>query len=148
LFFDPDTLFKAKFVEISRTLLASEDSACVCVCSLDDEARSTFYFERNTSVQGYQAWLLGSGPADGIVYMKGRFACASDKGTWSVYCERNTELAVLALKEADVSLPMLSAIRQLGALPIVEALKTPPAYALLPRGSTGSFRRELAEEYP
>lgn len=147
-FFDPDMLFKPQFVETARRLLASEDGACVCVCSLDDEAPAVFSIEQDTSAGEYQEWLLGSGPADGVLYTKGRFACASDTGTWCIYCERNTELAVLTSKNADASLQIRSVIRELGALPIVEALKTPPAYALVSRPSTEPFRQKLLQEYP
>jgi hypothetical protein len=96
--FNSDWMFEGAFVEKIRIMLQQEGSSCACIVNLDRAASDTlaaFAIKGNTSAQEYQRLLAGTGPSDGWVYDVDRFGCTSEIGTWCIYCERASELAIL-----------------------------------------------------
>jgi hypothetical protein len=59
-----------------------------------------------------------------------RFSCASDTGQWSFYCEKDNEIAVIAIRENRPKTGFDSIIQQFGAMPIGQAVENPLTYGL------------------
>jgi hypothetical protein len=99
--FDSDWMFEGAFVEKVRLLQGHEGASCACIINLDRDrcdAPYSFAIDERTSVQDYERRLAGVGPGDGWVYDIDRFGCTSDIGTWCIYCERASELAIIGFR--------------------------------------------------
>jgi hypothetical protein len=99
--FNSDWMFEGAFIEKVRTMLQHEGANCACIVNLDRDAGAapaTFAIETSTTVQEYQRRLAGAGPGDGWVYDMDRFGWTSDTGTWCIYCERASELAIVGFR--------------------------------------------------
>ena len=99
-FFDSDWMFEDAFVTKAFALLDAEGSSCACLVNLDhdlEDSPRAFSIDRQTTLEDYGSVLRGTGPVDGLGYAIERFACVSDRGLWSIYCERQNELAVFGL---------------------------------------------------
>jgi hypothetical protein len=72
-----------------------------------------------------------------------RYACGSDSGHWSIYCERNNEMAVIALRENSARFG--SALERLRAMPIRRAFESSDMYGFysLPE----AWRQELLRAF-
>jgi hypothetical protein len=152
-FFDPDYIFEAPFVEVVKTLMESENGRCACLRNLDimgsdgSLERSLLFLDRETTGEAYQAFLAGPAPGMGWLHMMFRYACASDAGSWCIYCERNNEIAVIAVRRMGNLSLFNSAISSLHALPIEQAIEKPPSYGLSSRSLSVEWRNRLLEEY-
>jgi hypothetical protein len=99
--FDSDWIFEGAFVEKARAIMLHEGAGCAYIVNLDREAdaeSAAFVIDSETTAQDYQRRLSGAGPGDGWVYDIARFVCISDKGSWCIYCERASELAIIGFR--------------------------------------------------
>ena len=76
-----------------------------------------------------------------------RYGLASDAGCWCIYCERNNEIAVIAVDRIGSSTEFRRAIEQLDSLPIKQAIEKPVSYGLSSRGLSVKWRNKLLQEY-
>ena len=104
LFFESDVVFDSNFIEAKNTVLDEEGSSCIALVNLgnvprnsDVEPRSIF-LDRSTAFSEYFSMLKGDGSAFNWVYLMDRYVCASDKGNWCIYCEKENDVAVLAVQ--------------------------------------------------
>lgn len=153
LFFDPDRLFEASFAEVARSLIDGVGGSCVCMCNLDEAARissferASIFLNRGTDPQEYKLRLLGTGPADGWLYAMERYGCVGDTGGWSIYCEKNNEIAVMAVRPS-VTLDCLGpVVERLKAQPIGKALDNGTSYGLSARALSSEWRSKLMLNY-
>ncbi len=155
LFFDPDLIFDRYFIEITNALLLCEHGTCICLRNLEvaltgNLERASFFLDNQTSGKAYMGRL--SAPIEGSnlvgwVHLMDHYGCASDIGSWCIYCERSNEIAVIAVREG-VDLTKLSpALKLLRALPIREAIEKPVSYGLSQRGLPPDVRIKLIREY-
>lgn len=150
-FFDPDLLFEPQFVERLRILLTTENGSAVCMRNLDIptvEGRSgqgSLFLNRETTGETYLAKLQDTGPASGWLYRMDRYGCMSDVGKWCIYCERNNEIAVIAIRQGGVSVSALE--KHLHALPIERAIEKPASYGLSAGGLPLDWLNRLLKEY-
>jgi len=100
MFFSSDQVFKDTFVDVIKGMIDVERSSVACLRMLDSTSTS-FFIDQSTTLQGYKARLIGSGPVDGWLYGMERFGCASATGSWCIYCEKNNEIAVIAMNNLD-----------------------------------------------
>jgi hypothetical protein len=132
LFFDSDWLFGKAFVEIAKTLMQSEGSSSVCLTDFDSELpdQSSFWIRKETTSDDYLAAFakLPVGGVRGWLWLISRYGCTSDVCEWCLYCERQNEVAVMALRKASFVEKYTSAIKQLEASPIDLALESPPSW--------------------
>lgn len=106
LFFYPEVLFEARFVEVKNLLLKEENASVIAVVNLgnannktEEEPRAIF-LDHDTTPKDYIAGLMGDGSPTSWMFLMDRYVCASDKGHWSIYCEKENDVAVLAVGEA------------------------------------------------
>jgi hypothetical protein len=126
LFFDSYFLFVEAFIETKDTIFDEEASLCIALVNLgnaeigsDPEPRS-IYLDRSTTFSEYLSMLKGDGSPDNWLFLMDRYVCTSDKGNWCIYCEKQNDVAVLAVRR-DFSTPTLG---KLQALLEAESIKT------------------------
>jgi hypothetical protein len=103
LFFDPSILFEAGFIQAKNLLLRQDDSYVIAMINLGNgsteiqaEVRA-IYLERNTTPKEYISELMGDGSPTNWLFLMDRYVLASEKGHWSIYCEKENDVAVLAV---------------------------------------------------
>ena len=100
LFFESDRMFAPEFAEVVGELLGSENAGVCCLLNLDQtrslkfEEASAIFLDRMTTASEYAAKLRRGGPAVGWLYGMDKYGCASDVGDWSIYCEKQNDIAV------------------------------------------------------
>lgn len=113
LFFESDRMFAPEFAAIASELLRAEPANLLCLLNLT-QAQSTdlsdpdehdwkgssalLFVDPTTEPAAYAARLRQGGPAEAWLYDMDRFACASDGGAWAMYCEKQNDVAVIALR--------------------------------------------------
>lgn len=145
LFFDSDWIFDVNFVEIAKGLLLIENAQCICLNNLD--ASQSFYFEEATSATAYKEMLNGPTAGEGWIYGVDRFACVSNKGEWCIYCERRSEIAVIAIKKKELFKKYEIQLARIKALPIDAAIKLPLSYGFSERALSKEWQHELSKQY-
>lgn len=143
-FFDADWMLEGDFVQVVHSLLDIEQGSCACLLHFTDvqfRSASSFRITRDTNEALYDAVLSGTRPGDGWLYNMARIVCGSNLGQWCLYCEQQSEMAVLALKKDCSAEDYKVALSRLHALPIAEALERSVSYAfskaLLPEWRKG-----------
>jgi hypothetical protein len=128
LFFHPEILFEAHFVDVKNVLLKEENASVIAVVNLgnansnaEEEPRAIF-LDRDTTPNDYIAGLMGDGSAMSWMFLMDRYVFASDKGHWSIYCEKENDVAVLAVGEAVSRFTRL----QLGKLLNARSIRSVP----------------------
>jgi hypothetical protein len=93
-------MFDPPFID-STSLLLSEEKASVIalinlgnVTPLDYSDPPVMFIEHDTTAKQYIAELETKG--DGWRFWLDRYVCASDKGSWSIYCEKENDVGVFA----------------------------------------------------
>lgn len=152
-FFDSDWMFDTNFVEQIKAVLLAERSACACISNLDATANgvpadeASFIIDQSTAGADYATVLKGSQSKPGWTYGFDRFACASETGTWCMYCERRNELAVMAVRG---NLPDTARQRLVGAvkaLPISKGIAKSHIYGLSTTALSEDWRAALIANY-
>ena len=152
-FFDSDWMFGKGFVELMRAVLTAEHESCACIVNLDavlagsSPEESSFIFDGSTAGSAYLTALKGFPAKLGWIYGVDRFACASESGRWSMYCERASELAVIALKSGLSEEVQRQLIDGCKALRIDKAIAKSYTYALSARGLSPEWRAALPRRY-
>ena len=130
LFCESDRLFDAAFVDAVIQFLGCENSRVACLLNLDksdlrrlEESASAIFLDHSSTGARYMDALEEGGPARGWLYAVDRYVCCSDVGEWCIYCEKDNDIAIVALRDAgerkDFELPL----KQLGARPIEELIE-------------------------
>jgi hypothetical protein len=152
-FFESDQIFSPSFAGAINSLLL-EDGALVCsLINLSQTRTETYgeaaalFFEAGIAPAEYDARLQAGGPGRGWMFTGDRFCCASDTGSWSIYCEKNNDVAVIGLQDRGTVERLSSGLHKLHAEEIVALLDqgaeaVPPFGILVPR-----WRYELTRHY-
>jgi hypothetical protein len=104
LFCESDRIFGKHFIGALNELLRLEGGVVSCLANLDltpvleFEKVAAIYLDRSTTDEEYRDALRAGGPSSGWLYRVDRYACASDKGEWCIYCEKGSDVAVIALR--------------------------------------------------
>jgi hypothetical protein len=152
LFFDSDWITDGEFVRTVQSLLRGEDGTCACLLKLDsgtgvtDRVRQLF-IDQETTPAAYQKLLDGEGPGDGWGYDIARYCCVSDKASWCVYCEQASDIGVAAFRDAESIAVHRSAIAEVHAVHVEEAIAGPLSYGFSERGMSPAWRTELVRQY-
>jgi hypothetical protein len=151
-FFDSDWIFNVDFVQHVKTLLDVENGTCACLSNLDapkgvERQDSRFFIDRQTPPDAYRSLLIGAGPGSGWIYDMDRYACISDVSDWCIYCERASEIAIIALRSAISVQAYLPTIEKFKAARIDEAIKRPGPYGFSDRALSAQWRNELSVRY-
>lgn len=126
-FFESDSIFEPTFVSVMHDLLDAEDSHVCCLVNLGNTAEEETstppfkYLDRSTSPEHYMSLLRGNGPPDGWLYWVDRYVCMSDKGRWCIYCEKENDVAVIAVRNKIDTKEFAMAVEELQASSIKKA---------------------------
>jgi len=151
-FFDSDRIFESAFVNQVKMLLHIEGSSCACLVNLDASAETAsshrrFFIDRSTAPNSYKDFIKGERPGQGWIHSIDRFGCASNLCQWAVYCERGSEIAVIAIRSQFAfdrySLPLSG----LKAVRIRDAVSKPISYGFSPEALSTEWRNVLIHEY-
>lgn len=150
-FFDSDRVFDGSFVDQVKTLLDIEGATCACLVKLDaateteaDDRR--FFIERGTTPESYMRLLAGEHTAQGWIFDFGRFGCASELSQWAIYCERNNEIATIAIKSNSMFEHYRLPLARLKASRISDAVSKPSSYGFSPEALSTEWRTVLLKE--
>jgi hypothetical protein len=100
LFFEPHMMFDRPFIYAKNLLLADRQGSVIALINLgncDPNAESSAMFlERETELEEYVSKLKGDGSPMNWLFLMDRYVCASDRGDWTIYCEKENDVAVFA----------------------------------------------------
>ncbi|WP_116137029.1 hypothetical protein [Trinickia diaoshuihuensis] len=130
LFCESDRLFDAAFVNVVIQFLGCENSRVACLLNLDrtdltrfEESGEAIFLDRSTTGAQYMNALEEGGPSRGWLYAVDRYVCCSDIGEWCIYCEKDNDIAVVALRQVSKRQDFECPLKQLGARPIEELIE-------------------------
>jgi hypothetical protein len=152
LFFESDRLFQPEFAVITARLLKEEQAQVCCLLNFSETDRLVYreaamlFTDKGTKPSAYDTILRRGGPANGWLFGTDRYGSASDRGEWSIYCEKGNDLAVIAFR-SDHSGKYVECLKKLQAEPIREMLKL-GSEAPVPFGQlTAPWRHDLVQHY-
>jgi len=105
LFFEPFLMFDPCFIEIKNSLLVEEKASVIALINLGDDTPINhddppmIFIEQSTMAKEYISELESRGAPRGWRFVMDRYVCASDRGAWCIYCERQNDVAVFAFRE-------------------------------------------------
>lgn len=148
--FDSDWIFEGAFVEKARAMLHHEGANCACIVDLDRDAKTalaTFVIDMDTTIQEYQRRLSGVGFGDGWIYDISRFGCTSDVGSWCIYCERASELAIIGFRVGTMLNKYQFILASLRARKVTSVGGNSSRYEFLSHSISSAWKDEIARNY-
>jgi hypothetical protein len=124
-FFESNMLFQPIFIKVKNLLLREESASAVALINLGsqtpigDQDLKTIFLEGDTIASDYIEKLKGDGSPMNWLFLMDRYVCASDKGHWAIYCEKENDIAVFAVRSIFSS----AACSQVGALLKAKSIK-------------------------
>jgi len=102
LFFEPSVLFEEEFISIKDFLLQHNNDRAIALLNLGNRTEllntsEVFIFESSTTWRDYLVRLVGDGSALNWMFLMDRYVCASNRGNWAIYCEKENDLAAFAV---------------------------------------------------
>ena len=106
LFFPSDRMLQKYFANSVSKFIVLEQANIVCLLnltessSLEFENAAALYLDQDITEEKYFSLIWGSGPAESeawVFHMEYDYICTSDIGSWCMYCERLSDIAVLAI---------------------------------------------------
>jgi hypothetical protein len=105
LFFEPLMMFDPCFIDVKNLLLCEEKASVIALINLGNvipinyDDPPVIFLEQNTGVKEYISELKSKGAPISWLFLVDRYVCASNRGGWSIYCERENDVAVFAFRE-------------------------------------------------
>jgi hypothetical protein len=150
-FFDSDHLFDLHFIDYVQELMSIEGSTCSCLLKIESgrtNSDESLFIRLNAGVDDYRRLLHGDRQVTGWVHGMGSFACSSNLSTWCIYCERESEIAVMAIRERCALLAYEQVLTQrLHALSIDQAIRSQLSFGFSPAALSSSWSQSLLSEY-
>ncbi len=97
-------MFDTCFIDVKNELLRQENAKVVALVNLgndgvpNDGGPQAMFLELDTKSEEYISKLKGDGSAINWIFLMDRYVCASEKGNWSIYCEKENDVAVFAFR--------------------------------------------------
>lgn len=105
-FCESDRLFDAGFLDVTIKFLDRENSRVACLLNLDktylirlEESASAIFLDHSSTGAQYVHALKEGGTARGWFYAVDRYVCCSDIGEWCIYCEKDNDIAIVAVRD-------------------------------------------------
>lgn len=104
LFFDPFVMFGPAFIDVKNLLLAEERASVIALINLgnvipiDYDHPPAMFIEQITEAKEYISELRSKGSPMSWMVLMDRYVCASNIGNWSIYCEKENDVAVFAFR--------------------------------------------------
>jgi hypothetical protein len=98
-------MFSPCFIEATNLLLVEEKASVIALINLggftliESDNPPAIFIERDTEAKKYISDLENNGSPIGWRFLMDRYVCASDRGNWSIYCEKEEDVAVFAFRE-------------------------------------------------
>lgn len=153
LFFESDRLFASDFTRIAAGLLSVAGAEVCCILNFREtdqvayESAAMVFIDARTEPHEYNTILRSGGPTKGWLFRMDRYGIASDRGGWSIYCEKGNDVAAIALRQPDDVEKYAEYLKQLHAEPITVLLQL-GSEAPVPFGQlTEPWRRGLLQHY-
>ena len=153
LFFESDRIFSPSFAGAMQDLILAEQSTCCCLLNasrtevMDFEKACSIFLDSTINENEYYEQLRTGGPAEGWLFSMDRYGCASDKGGWSIYCEKNNDVAVIGLQNPGDVEQLALPLKKLHAEPITKLVEQ-ASTAVFPFSElTEEWRSELSRHY-
>jgi hypothetical protein len=153
LFFESDRLFVSNFAVIAAGLLNAEQALVCCLLNFSKtdemayESAAMLFIDTETKPHSYDAMRRPGGPAQGWLFGMDRFGSASDRGGWSIYCEKGNDVAVIALRQRGDVEKYTEYLKQLHAEPITVRLRAGPEAPVPVSQLIEPWRHGLAQHY-
>ena len=134
-----------------KELLRIERGSDACLLNLSRQSGSNFDLTTciclgtSTKTDDYEERLRSGGDSAWLYNTTEDYGCASDVGEWCIYCERQSEVAVIAIKGAEMMKMCHTPLRMLGAKPAESLWKPEPALPVSKAGEV--WRDDLAKQY-
>jgi hypothetical protein len=87
------------------------------------------------------------GAVEGWLFGIDRYGCSSDRGGWSIYCEKDSEIAVVALRQPDDREKYAACLTQIHEAPITDLLEAGDTAPIQFERMIASWRRGLTMHY-
>jgi len=106
LFFESSLMFDASFIDVKDVLLREEKSSAIALINLgskitfDNHDLPRMFLSADTTPMEYISVLKGDGSPMNWMFLVDRYVAASDKGNWSIYCEKENDIAAFAFRES------------------------------------------------
>ena len=144
-FFNSDLLFSGKFISIIKAILDCNVNEEACIFNLCNKSECDYYcFSANTDSSDYMKFLQGANQS-GWLYGAGYFICTPSSGAWAIYCEKDNEIAVIAISSPSVSTSEVVSL--LGGMEVNKALSLPINYAYSASALPPRWIDELKKSY-
>jgi hypothetical protein len=153
LFFQSDYIFAASFPEVIGDLIRAEQANSFCLLNLSETSvfdfghAATLFIEGTTAEEEYYSWLRKGGAKRGWIFGVARYGCASDKGQWCIYCEKENDVAVIALKSSTGVKSFAAPLTKVHAAPIVALVPNSPSAPFPFNSLTREWQSALIENY-
>lgn len=152
LLFDPDRIFEVEFIDQVKLLLQAEGAKCASLVKLGEATGRTdgdgsFLIDNETDGFEYKKVLKGHDVGEGWIYDMGRFVCASNLKGWAIFCERNNEIAIFAVKSSLLYERIRFLISRMRASSISDAIGNHGLYNLPDGIISDAWKRTLIREY-
>jgi hypothetical protein len=153
LFFESYMMFDDVFVSAKDIILREEPASAIAVVNLGNVSiapnveERAICLEKDTAVSEYIATLKGDGSPLNWLFLMDRYVCASDKGNWCMYCEKENDIAVLAVQDTFSASTVLQ-LRNLLKAESIKAIDAPKTERLFDFDKlVPSWKAVLSAEY-
>jgi hypothetical protein len=153
-FFESDLIFEPAFISAVNGLLDAEEAQVCCLANLgtategESDAPSFKYLDRSTTPEYYMSLLRGNDPPNGWLYWVDRYVCTSDKGLWCIYCEKENDIAVIAIRNKSDTEKFAKALAKLQVSSIEKAYQANEEGEFRFQKLTPSWLSALVAQYP
>ncbi len=149
-FFDPYFLSRPEFIEFINKIMLLERSNRCCLVNLDAEnhdIKSAILFKCGMGFIEFID-LLKDHKNAGVswLYTLDRHTCATDKGEWGIYCERQNDIGVIAIHNSIDSGKFAEPLLILRAISVNRPHASHDGTFSFD-GLTPEWRKSLMEEY-
>lgn len=144
-FFDSDWIFDSKFINVIQKISSITNTSAVFFFKLD-EIDTPLSVNANETPEQYLKLLQGGGPATGWLYDMGRYAVVSDTEKWAIYCERESEMAVISICDELIA-QMQPILDSINAFSIQKALSGVGSYGFSDHALSPEWKSLLLSFY-
>jgi hypothetical protein len=152
-FFQSDRMFSSSFIDIISEFISIEQSTSVCLLNTTRANSSAYgnfsaiFIESGMTAAQYDAELRRGGPAEGWLFSMDHYGCASDIGRWIIYCEKDNDVAVVALRGWKTPETFSSPLGRLGAEAIDSLIEKGPSAPFPFSNLVPNWRGKLSKLY-
>lgn len=151
MFFESDRIFAPEFALIVADLLMLGNADVCCILNFDevniDNKYSSILISKEIDSYDYFSMLQRGGASEGWLFGVGHYGIAPDQGDWVVYCEKENDIAVMALRQSSSRNKYNDCLKKLRADSITHLLNVEYSVIFPFNRLIESWRNGLRENY-